>query len=80
MGLLRTILTLIILVIVVHVGLVIFGLGPETHEVVAAIYGLGTLLEAPAQALMPEQNFFVVALVSIVSYLVLQVLLGLLER
>jgi hypothetical protein len=80
MGLLRTILTLIILVIMAHIALVFFGYEPETNQVVAAIYGLGSLFVAPAQLVLPDQGFFITALAAIGGYLLLQILLGLLER
>ena len=52
MGLIRTILALIILLILVHAGLVYADVGQRTNQVTDAIYGLGKLLEAPATLLL----------------------------
>ena len=52
MGLIRTILALIILLILVHVGLYYMDVRPGANQVVAAIYSLGALLESPATLLL----------------------------
>ncbi|TCJ16937.1 hypothetical protein E0L93_09595 [Rubrobacter taiwanensis] len=79
MGLLRTILTLIALVVLAHVALVFLGFGPENHEVVAAVFGLGELFEAPIQLVLPDRGFYVTALAAAAAYLILAFLLGVLE-
>jgi hypothetical protein len=88
-GLIRTILALIILVILLHMGLFYAGMEPGTNGLTEVIYSLGTLLESPAQALLnvlplsEEQrsvananNFYAVALTAVVGYFVLYLLLG----
>ncbi len=52
MGLIRTILALVILLILVHVGLVYAGVGQGANSVTDAVYGLGALLESPAAFLL----------------------------
>ena len=90
MGLIRTILALIIIVILAHVGLSYAGLGQNTNNITQVIYGLGALLESPASAvinalpLSPGQrdvatgqnSFYVIALAAAVGYFVLYLLLG----
>ncbi|MGI9049399.1 MAG: hypothetical protein ACR2GU_08530 [Rubrobacteraceae bacterium] len=90
MGLIRTILALIIIVILLHVGLSYAGLGRDTSNITQVIYGLGVLLESPAAAvinalpLSPGQrslttgqnSFYVVALAAAAGYFVLYLLLG----
>ena len=90
MGLIRTILALIIIVILVHVGLSYAGVGENTNNITQVIYGLGALLESPAAAvinalpLSPGQrsvangsnSFYVTALVAAAGYFVLYLLLG----
>ena len=86
MGLIRTILALVILLILVHVGLVYTNIGPDANVLTSAVYSLGLLVESPArlllntvtplQAYLNPRNFFVVALTAAAIYLILYVLLG----
>jgi hypothetical protein len=87
LALIRTILALIILLILVHVGMVYAGVGRATNQLVAAVYSLGALLESPAAALldalpMEQQDlvnpnsFFFVALAAAAGYFILYLLLG----
>jgi len=93
MGLIRTILALIILVILVHAGMVYAGVEQGTNGLTDAIYSLGELLESPATVLLnalplsAEQrdlanpnNFYVVALTAAAGYFVLYLLLGIGRR
>lgn len=93
MALIRTILALIILVIILHIGIVYVGIEQATNGLTEAIYGLGVLLESPAQVLLnalplseeqrsvaDDDNFYVVALTSAGGYLILYLLLGLGRR
>ncbi|MCA1687221.1 MAG: hypothetical protein LC714_01165 [Actinobacteria bacterium] len=93
MGLIRTILALVILLILVHVGLVYVGVKQGTNSLTDAVYSLGYLLESPAVALMSvlpltaEQrdvadasNFYVVALAAAAGYFILYLLLGIGRR
>ena len=89
MGLIRTILALVVLLILVHVGLVYASVRPGANDLTEAIYSLGTLLESPAVALIDvlplsaEQRdvaapsgFYVVALTAAAGYFILYLLLG----
>ena len=87
MGLIRTILALVILLILVHAGLVYADVGQRTNQVTEAIYGLGKLLEVPAtlllnavsstgQVRLDTSSFTVVALTAAAGYLLLYLLLG----
>ena len=86
MGLIRTILALVILLILVHVGLMYVNIGQGTNILTNAVYSLGALVESPASLLLntvtPLQqylnpgNFYVVALTAAAIYLILYVLLG----
>ena len=87
MGLIRTILALVILLIFVHVGLFYTGIGQRTSQLTDAIYSLGELLEAPATLLLnlvsstgqvqvDVSSFYVVALTAAAGYFVLYLLLG----
>ncbi len=91
MGLLRTILSLVVLLILVHVGLVYFEVERGANVVTEAIYGLGLLVESPATIILgllgtnrPEfmdpNSFFVVALTAAAAYFVLYLLLGIGRR
>lgn len=91
MGLLRTILSLVILVILVHVGLVYVGVERGANAITEAIFGLGVLLESPATILlgllganrpdfMDPNSFFVVALTAAAAYFALYLLLGIGRR
>ena len=89
LGLIRTILALVVLLILVHVGLVYAGVRPGTNDLTEAIYGLGRLLESPAVALFQvlplsaeqrnvgaPRGFYVVALTAAAGYFILYLLLG----
>ncbi len=86
MGLIRTILALVILLILVHVGLVYTNIGPGANILTNAVYSLGTLVESPARLLLntvtPLQDylnprsFYVVALTAAAVYFILYLLLG----
>jgi hypothetical protein len=86
MGLIRTILALVILLILVHVGLVYTGIGQGDNVLTNAIYSLGVLAESPASLLLnaaaplqkylDPKNFYVVALTAAAVYFVLYLLLG----
>jgi hypothetical protein len=86
MGLIRTILALVILLILVHVGLVYFAIGQGANVLTKAVYSLGVLVESPAHLLLntvrPLQqylnpnSFYAVALTAAAVYFILYVLLG----
>ncbi len=86
MGLIRTILALVILLILVHVGLVYADVRQGLNNLTEAIYSLGTLLESPAalllgavpalQQYLDPNSFFTVALTAAVLYFILYLLLG----
>lgn len=87
MGLIRTVLALIILLILVHAGLVYADIKQRANAVTEAIYSLGSLLESPAMLLLnavsstgqvqvDASSFYVVALTAAAGYLVLYLLLG----
>jgi hypothetical protein len=86
MGLIRTILVLVILLILVHVGLHYTDVGPGTNVLTNAVYSLGVLVESPAKVLLNTvtplrnylnpRNFYAVALAAAGIYFVLYLLLG----
>lgn len=86
MGLIRTVLALVILLILAHVGLVYADIGRGANVLTEAVYSLGTLLESPAQVLLntvtvlrrylDPTNFYVVALTAAAVYFILYLLLG----
>ncbi len=86
MGLIRTILALVILLILVHVGLVYADVRQGANAATDAVYSLGTLLESPAalllgavpalQQYLNPNSFFTVALLAAALYFVLYLLLG----
>jgi hypothetical protein len=93
LGLIRTILALVVLLILVHVGLVYADIRPHTNGLTAAIFSLGMLLESPAVVLLNAlplsaaqrdianpQNFYVVALTAAAGYFILYLLLGIGRR
>ncbi len=93
MSLIRTILALIVLLILVHVGLVYAGIEARTNVVTEAIYGLGQLLESPAALLLEAlplteaqrriasaNSFYAVALTAAAAYFILYLLLGIGRR
>jgi hypothetical protein len=89
LGLIRTILALIVLLILAHVGLVYADVEQGTNGLTAAIYSLGVLLESPAAVLLNalpltvEQreaantsSFYVIAFTAAAGYFILYLLLG----
>lgn len=89
MGLIRTILALLIVVILFHVGMVYVGVTEDTNGLTASLYSLGQLVESPAQVVInylpfsEEQlgaadanSFYVVALGAAALYFLLYLLLG----
>lgn len=87
MALIRTILALIILLILVHVGMVYADVERGTNQLIDAIYSLGELLESPATLLLnavsstgqvevDASSFYVVALTAAAGYFILYLLLG----
>jgi hypothetical protein len=86
MGLIRTILALVILLILVHVGLVYAGVKQGANSVTDAVFSLGALLESPAalllgavpalQEYLDPNSFFTIALTAAVLYFILYLLLG----
>ena len=86
MGLIRTILALVILLILVHVGLKYTNVEQGTNVLTSAVYSLGILVESPAQVLLntvtplqrylDPRNFYVVALTAAAVYFILYLLLG----
>ena len=87
MGLIRTILALIILLILIHVGLVYVGIDQGVNAVTDAIYSLSALLESPATLILNALsstgqieeyagNFYVVALTAAAGYFIIYLLLG----
>lgn len=90
MGLIRTILALIILLILVHAGLVYAGVRQGANAATNAVYSLGTLLESPAalllgavtalQRYLNPNSFFTIALTAAALYFVLYLLLGVGQR
>lgn len=80
MGLLRTILALVILVILSHVTLTYLGYTGTTNSIVSAIYSLGVLLESPAHLFLTGAEFYTTALAAAAGYLILYILLGATSR
>jgi formate hydrogenlyase subunit 4 len=86
MGLIRTILALVILLILVHVALVYLGVEQGANVLTAAVYSLGKLLESPVafllntitalQRYLNPKNFYVVAFTAAALYFIIYLLLG----
>ena len=86
MGLIRTVLALVILLILAHVALFYANVGQGANVLTEAVYSLGTLLESPAQVLLNTvtvlqrylnpANFYVVALTAAAVYFILYLILG----
>ena len=89
MGLIRTILALVVLLILVHVGLVYAGVKQGTNGLTRAIYSLGTLLESPGAYLLSAlplsaqqrdladpSSLYVIALTAAAIYFIIYLLLG----
>ncbi|CAN5669507.1 hypothetical protein BH18ACT11_BH18ACT11_29310 [soil metagenome] len=90
MGLIRTILAFVILLILAHIALAYTGIGQGANVLTNAVYSLGTLLESPArlilntitalQQYLNPGNFYVVAITAAALYFILYLLLGLGRR
>jgi hypothetical protein len=93
MALIRTILALLILVILFHIGMAYVGVEANTNGLTSAIYSLGELIESPAQALInalplteeqqdvaQRNSFYIVALTAAGIYFLLYLLLGIGRR
>jgi len=86
MGLIRTILALVVLLILAHVALYYLDVGQGGNVLTDAIYSLGTLLESPAafllntvtflQRYLNPKNFYVVAISAAALYFIVYLLLG----
>ena len=89
MALIRTVLALVVLLILVHVGLVYADIQRDTNGLTEAIYSLGALLESPSAALLnvlplsgewrdvlDPSSIYVIALTAAAGYFVLYLLLG----
>ncbi len=86
MGLIRTILAFVILLILAHVALAYTGIGQGANVLTNAVYSLGTLLESPArlvlntvralQQYLNPRNFYAVAFTAAALYFILYLLLG----
>lgn len=86
MGLIRTILAFVILLILAHVALAYTGIGQGANVLTNAVYSLGTLLESPAKLLLNTvkalqqylnpRNFYTVAFTAAALYFILYLLLG----
>jgi hypothetical protein len=86
MGLIRTILILVILLILTHVALMYAGVGQGANVLTNAVFSLGTLLESPAaflletitvlQRYLNPNSFYVVAISAAALYFIIYLLLG----
>jgi hypothetical protein len=86
MGLVRTILALVILLILTHVALRYVGVGQGTNVLTDAVFSLGKLLESPVaflletitvlQEYLNPNNFYVVAISAAALYFIIYLLLG----
>lgn len=76
MGLLRTVIALIILVVLAHAGLVYLEYGQDTNQVTNAIFSLARLFEIPAGMLLPGRGFYTQVLAAAGGYFVIYLLLG----
>jgi hypothetical protein len=86
MGLIRTILALVILLILVHVALSYLGVEQGANVLTDAVYSLGKLLESPVafllntitalQRYLNPKNFYVVAFTAAALYFIIYLLLG----
>lgn len=93
MALLRTIIALVIIVILAHMGLAYVGIDENLNGLTNGIYSLGRLLETPAQVVIdslptsPEQQqsiaergLYFIGFAAIGGYFVLFLLLGIGRR
>ena len=86
MGLVRTILALVILLILTHVALRYAGVGQSANVLTDAVFSLGKLLESPVaflletitvlQEYLNPNNFYVVAISAAALYFIIYLLLG----
>jgi len=89
MGLIRTAVAFVIVVILFHIGMYYFGVAQDTNGLTNALYSLARLLESPAEAvvkalpLSPEQRhnydtngFYFTAFAAAGGYFVIFLLLG----
>lgn len=89
MGLLRTILVLLIIVILAHVGIVYLGLEEDQNTLTSSVVALAQFVETPAtmligalpttpeqQKLIEQNGFYVTALTAAGIYFILFLLLG----
>ena len=76
MGLLRTIIALIVLLILAHAGLTYLGYGSGTNQVTNAVFSLARLFEIPAQMLLPGRGFYTQVLTAAGGYFLIYLLLG----
>lgn len=76
MGLLRTVIALIILVILAHTGLSYLGYGPGDNQIIELVFQMGGLLEIPAEMLLPGREFYTTALSAAGGYFLIYLLLG----
>jgi hypothetical protein len=86
MGLVRTILVLVILLILTHVALMYAGVAQGANILTNAVYSLGTLLESPARFILQSitflqnyldpSSFYVVAISAAALYFIIYLLLG----
>lgn len=89
MGLIRTAVAFVIVVILFHVGMYYFGVDQDTNGLTSALYSLASLLESPAEAvikalpLSPEQRqnydtsgFYFTAFAAAGGYFIIFLLLG----
>lgn len=80
MGLLRTVIALIILVILAHAGLTYFNYGPGTNQVTNVVFSMARLLEIPSQMLLPGREFYTQVLAAAGGYFLIYLLLGIGRR
>ena len=89
MMLLRTVLVLVIFVILAHMGLVYSGIDENLNGLTQGIYGLGRLLEIPAQVVIDalptsseqeqsirEMGIYFIGFAAVAGYFILFLLLG----
>ena len=89
MALLRTVLAFMILVILAHLGLVYAGIDEDLNGLTRGIYGLGRLMEIPAEVVIDalptsaEQRqsieasgLYLIGLAAVAGYFILYLLLG----
>lgn len=93
MKLLRTILALVILVVLVHIGLVYSEVDRDLNGLTRSVYSLGELLEVPAQAVVDalptsteqrhsieQSGIYFIGFAAAAGYFILFLLLGVGDR